>query len=101
MPFDPEDPRHQRALNRVNTLAKEARSMFRTVGPRISAADNAQDEAAVRHCSICTPRPRIWKCPVCQWETSDRWRMKIHNITAPEWCARTGRERARKWARNA
>lgn len=95
------DPRRVKAMARVDILAAEARTMFRTVGPRISVADDLQDHAGIRSCRKCNPPPRTWTCPICDFETDAQWVFRMHLKFDPEWCQRRGEKKQRKWANNA
>lgn len=95
--IDLTDPRHERALRQVNMLMAEARILFRTVGPKVEGP-GSQEKLAIMHCPRCTPPPRVYECPKCEYETLDRWRMKLHNIADPQWCNDAMRRRANAWA---
>lgn len=92
------DVRHERALARVNAAAAEARIFFRTVGPQIEVSTGSSEKLAIMRCPVCTPEPTVHQCPKCQWETPDRWRLKLHFTAAPQWCEQAARQRATAWA---
>jgi hypothetical protein len=83
---------------RLDLLVESARMMFRTVGPRVPGVVYPDDDVAIRHCSKCQPTPKIYECPVCNWQTEEKWRFKLHLDLNPLWCRELGAKRARKWA---
>lgn len=77
----------------LEMLEADARTLMRTFGPRVAAA---QDEnIAIRRCNRCNPPARVWTCYLCQFATEEKWRFDLHNRINPETCQRT----ARRWAR--
>ena len=79
-------------MSGIVELEKEARAMFRLIGPRASAA---QDEsAALRLCTVCTPPPKVYECYLCRFACEEQWRYTLHIKINPETCQRY----AKKWA---
>lgn len=52
-------------------------------------------------CKFCEPDPKWFKCPLCDYETPNRWTMKLHNIANPRWCQERAAKKARKWSQHA
>lgn len=73
--------------------------MFRTMGPRTSAAQDAADAPAIRHCRKCNPPAKTYKCPVCDYETGAQWCFRMHLKFNPQWCQERGKKKARNWAK--
>lgn len=60
---------------------------------------HSQDQYfAIKQCNICTPPPKRYICPLCDWETPDHWRMKMHNETNPKSCQRRAAKKERAWS---
>lgn len=98
-----------RALEGLNRLLQPQISALRIVGPPLPQMSEAhrgllQDRSsdmAVAYCRFCTPDPKVYTCPICDSQTTDRWRMKLHNMTDPKYCRERGAKKARAWARQA
>ena len=58
-------------------------------------------ESAISHCQFCFPPPKVYQCPKCDWETTDHWRMRLHNVIGPEWCEERAAKKARRWSQHA
>lgn len=95
------EAKHERAMARVNRLAVEARTLLRTVGPRISAAQDRQDEVSIKHCSFCNPPPHMYSCPLCGFASEAKWRMSLHVDLRPKWCTDRAAKKAREWAKKS
>ena len=77
----------------IEQLERDARTMFRLVGPRVSAA---QDEtAALKLCTICTPEPPVYQCYICGFASYEKWRWALHVKINPETCQRV----AARWSK--
>ena len=93
---DTYEAKHERRMRQVNMLKAEARTMFRTVGPRVSAAQD--EDFSMRHCLKCNPPPEVHTCPMCDWQCAERWRLLVHLDLRPDWCVKRGEKKARIWA---
>lgn len=47
-------------------------------------------------CPACKP-PEPYTCPLCDWSTPDKWRMKLHVDLRPKWCTDRAEKKARVW----
>jgi hypothetical protein len=55
---------------------------------------------AIKHCVICTPPPRTYKCPICDFETEEKWRMQNHNLGGQTaYCKRIQKAKEKAWSR--
>ena len=86
--------KHAKAMRRVEMLETQARTQLRLVGPAVEQ----DDTSGIRRCLTCNPPPKMHRCPVCDWETEDRWRLKLHIDLNPKWCREWGAKKARRWA---
>lgn len=77
----------------IAELEKEARAMFRLVGPRVTAADD--ENVALRRCGVCTPAAKVYECFLCKFACEERWRYTLHIKINPETCQRY----AAKWSK--
>ena len=83
-------------MTAIEQLERDARAMFRLIGPRVSAA---QDESAtVKLCTRCTPEPKSWECFLCGLAFPDQWRYDMHIKINPETCQRYATKWAKKYA---
>lgn len=98
-----------RALEGLDRLLQPQVSAIRLLGPPLPQMaethrgllrDRSSDMAAA-YCRFCSPPPKVYKCPICDSETTDRWRMKLHNGVNPKYCQDRGAKKARKWASRA
>ena len=81
----------------LDELIADARVLLTLFGPKVSAA---QDEnPGLRHCTICTPPPKVYTCFICRFETEDRWRYNLHVDLNPKWCQEAGERWANNYAR--
>ena len=62
---------------------------------------NSVSDFVIKQCRFCNPPPKVYKCPKCDWETRDKWRMNMHNDLNPRWCQERENRKVRKWARYA
>lgn len=80
----------------IEQLERDARAMFRLVGPRVSAA---QDEnATLRMCPVCEPPPHVYECYICGFACEERWRYNLHIKINPETCQRYANRWAKRYA---
>jgi hypothetical protein len=80
----------------IDQLEKEARSMFRLIGPRVSAA---QDEsAALKMCPSCTPPAKVYECFICGFACEMQWQYNLHIKINPETCQRYASRWAKRYA---
>lgn len=86
---------------RLDEADEVARMMLRLIGPRVTAADDAQDGVAIKMCRKCNPPPPVFICPQCDWECDERWRLQVHIALQPEWCLARGRKKMKAWAAKA
>lgn len=103
------EAKHQRSMNSLNRQMTPTIMGLRLVGPPEPQLQDRHREL-IRHssadmmvgrCRFCNPDPHVFKCPVCDYETLDRWRMKLHNMADPQWCRDRGAKKARHWSRQA
>jgi len=99
-----------RALAGLNRLLQPQISAIRLVGPPPAqmsevhcgfVRNSSGSDMSVSMCLFCNPAPKVYKCPICDSETTDRWRMKLHNGLNPKYCQDRGAKKARVWASKA
>lgn len=104
------EAKHARAMEGLNRQLKPRIDAVRLIGPakpqmaekhRNLLKGKGGQELGLSRCRFCDPPPQVYKCPKCDWETLDRWRMKLHNGTAPKWCQDRADKKARAWSRQA
>lgn len=64
-------------------------------------AKHRDNDMVIGQCNFCNPPPRLFTCPVCDWQTEDKWRMRLHNDLNPKWCQERGARKVRRWAQQA
>lgn len=73
-----------------------------TMPPRYQhLAKHRDSDMVIGQCNFCNPPPKVYKCPVCDFTTEDKWRIKLHNDLNPKWCQERGAKKARRFARQA
>lgn len=104
------EAKNQRALDRINRQLAPRIQALRVVLPATPPVSERHQsfmrrktatDFVVGHCRFCNPPPQVFKCPLCDWETLDKWRMKLHNEISPKWCRDRAAKKARKWAQHA
>lgn len=103
---DSYEVKHAKSMATLNAQLKPRIDSLRLIGPekpQMSDIHRAfvKERGTVGYCQFCTPPPKVLKCPLCDWETTDRWRMKLHNMINPTWCQERAAKKARKWAQQA
>lgn len=107
---DTYEAKHARAMEKLNNALAHRVSAVRVVGPAIPQMTdlhrsflrrNFGNDMLVGQCRFCNPDPVPFKCAACGYETLDRWKMKIHNISNPKWCQDWRDKKVRNWARQA
>lgn len=78
----------------LDDLEKQARTLLRLVGPRVSAAQD--EDVSLKLCNTCTPPEKVYECFICTFACEERWRYSLHVKINPETCQRY----AAKWAKN-
>lgn len=67
--------------------------------PELYPMVHAEDQYfAVKQCNVCNPPPKVYKCPLCDWSTTEHWKMKLHNDINPQWCQRRAAKKERAWS---
>lgn len=101
------EAKHARAMEKLNNGLAPRVSMVRVVGPaqpqmsdihRGFLTNHLGNDMTVGHCRFCDPDPEVFRCRLCDWETPDRWRMWVHNVSGSKLCRRWADKKARKWA---
>lgn len=99
------EQKHQRSMDALNEAFAATIKTLRLVGPvapkmpeRYADLLKGGHSSGIAYCQFCNPPERQLRCPKCDYETPDRWRMKVHNILAPSWCDDRAAKKARVWA---
>lgn len=84
----------------------DALSMAAPIVPRLSPLhmqflSHTESDFVIGKCRFCNPEPEWFKCPLCDWECAERWRMKLHNDLNPKWCQERAAKKIRKWSQQA
>lgn len=103
------EAKHARALDVINRQLSPRISAIRLVGPVMPIISErhrpllrrGNSDFVIGNCRFCNPPPKVFKCPLCDWETTDKWKMKLHNDIGPKWCKDRAARKARKWAQHA
>lgn len=98
-----------RFLAGVSREVELARQRLTLVGPFMPTmppqyqhmASRRDNDMVIGMCNFCNPPPRTFTCPVCDWQTEDKWRMRLHNDLNPRWCQERGARKIRKWSQHA
>lgn len=69
--------------------------------PQLYPMVHRQDQYfAIKHCVICTPPPKVFRCPICDFETEEKWKMQNHNMGGQsEACKRMQKRKEKAWSR--
>lgn len=98
----------------VNTTKRfteaERQKLIDRVRPQLLKVPDVRNEVLAKYgrpaldaaLIIRTPeKPEVHKCPVCDWETGERWRLQVHMDLNPRWCQERGAKKIREWARKS
>lgn len=77
----------------IQDLGKQARSFFRTVGPRPE-----EEFVSVKNCMSCSPKHTTYMCKKCDFQTWDKWRMAVHVMVDTRRCNAIMNQRAKEWS---
>lgn len=104
------EAKNARAIERINRQLKPRIDALRVVFPAIPPVSERHQafmrgrtnaDMTIGKCRFCNPEPEPFKCPKCDWECSERWRMKLHNDLEPGWCKARYKKKIRNWSRQA
>lgn len=104
------EAKNARALAKINRQLEPRIKAIRVVLPAIPPVSEKHQvflrkrtnlDMVIGKCNFCEPPPKFFKCPLCDWETPDRWRMRLHNNSNPRWCQERAAKKARKWSQHA
>ena len=100
------EAKHAKSMAALNAQLKPKIDALRLIGPakpqmREEHRKFVSERTGMGYCQFCDPPPKVLTCPKCDWETTERWRMKLHNIIGPQWCQDRADKKARKWAQHA
>lgn len=99
-----------RAMDTLNRQLEPRILALRYIGPQFTRVSEkhapllsgADTDFVIANCKFCAPpEPEWFTCVLCDWETPDKWRMKLHNDLNPKWCRDRAAKKARKWAQHA
>ena len=98
-----------RAIAVIDRQMKHRIDALRVVGPimpilseqHIPLMRHRQGDFVIANCRFCNPPPKTYKCPQCDWECDQKWRMKLHNDLQPGWCKARAKRKIQKWSRQA
>lgn len=99
----------ERALATTNRQLQPRIDALRLIGPVMPILSakhrglikRGNSDFVIANCRFCNPPPKLFKCPACDWECEQRWRMKLHNDINPKWCRDRAARKVRKWSRQA
>ena len=93
----------------VEMAEKLARQKFTLIGPDVNRMPELYPDLvtrtdqyfAVRQCRRCDPPPKVYVCPICDWETTVKWHMQNHNMGGQSYlCRQRQRAKERAWSGN-
>lgn len=104
------EAKNARAVDKITRQLAPRIQAIRVVLPAIPPVSE-KHQGFLRHktnadmiigkCRWCEPEPKWFKCPKCDFECADRWRMWLHNVSNPRWCQDRAAKKARNWSRQA
>lgn len=94
---------------KLNTQLKPRIDALRVVGPAMPSLNDkypgiikrGNTDMAIADCRFCNPPPEPYKCIQCDWETTEKWKMALHNDLSPKWCRDRAARKVRKWSQHA
>lgn len=103
------EAKHARAMANIDRQLAPRITAIRLVGPimpilsphHVPLLKHRQGDFVIANCRFCNPPPKVYTCPACDWETEEKWRMRVHNVSNPKWCRDRAAKKARKWAQHA
>ena len=100
------EAKHAKSMAKLNATLKPRIDSLRLIGPakpQMSEAHQGmvKERGAVGYCQFCEPPPQVFKCPKCDYEVTDRWRMTVHFRLDSKLCNDRADKKARKWAQQA
>jgi|688.fasta_scaffold253622_2 hypothetical protein len=77
----------------TQSLLDQARTFFRTVGPKTDS-----EFIAVNNCTSCKREHKTYLCKKCDFQTWAKWKMQIHIAADTRECNYTAQQRQKEWA---
>ena len=93
---------------RIEMLEQRTREAMRLVAPVYdrmpqlypTLVHSSDQYFAIKHCPICTPPPKTYKCPICDLEVDEKWKMQVHVANGyTGYCKRRLDAKRKAWAK--
>jgi hypothetical protein len=90
----------------VEMAEKRCRQQMRLIAPVVDEMPqlypmvHSMDQYfAIKHCTICNPPPEVFRCPICDFETEERWQMQNHRMGGQSlFCKKRQKAKEKAWA---